>query len=177
MFKSAIRRLLSLDDPPERTALAFAIGVFIAFSPFLGLHTIMAVVIAFLFRFNKVAIFTGTFVNNPFLTLIPIVIASYAVGAFLMGQPLGLPDESRELLLHPRVTDRGYWRTLLVESRSVLVPFALGGTVLSIVFSLLAYPLMLRVLRARRGQTDGAVAEARDENGESHSDEKTNHQA
>lgn len=152
MFKSAIRRLLSLDDPPERTALAFSIGVFIAFSPFLGLHTIMAVAIAFLFRFNKVAIFTGTFVNNPFLTLIPIIIASYAVGAFLLGQPLGLPPESRELLLRPRLTDRGYWRTLFVESRHVLVPFALGGMLLSVVFSLLAYPLTLRLLRARREQ-------------------------
>lgn len=154
MFKSAIRRLLSLDDPPERTALAFSIGVFIAFSPFLGLHTIMAVAVAFLFRFNKVAIFTGTFVNNPFLTLVPIVVASYAVGAFLLGQPLGLPSESRELLLNPHLTDRGYWRALFVESRNVLLPFALGGMLLSIVFSLLAYPLTLRLLRARRGQAN-----------------------
>ena len=44
MFRSTFRRLLALDDPPERTALAFAIGVFIAFSPFLGLHTILATV-------------------------------------------------------------------------------------------------------------------------------------
>ena len=75
MFRATFRRLLALDDPPERTALAFAIGVFIAFSPFLGLHTILATLIAFVFRFNKVAIYTGTFINNPFLTLIPIIIA------------------------------------------------------------------------------------------------------
>ncbi|MFX9081388.1 DUF2062 domain-containing protein, partial [Acinetobacter baumannii] len=46
MCRAALRRLLALDDPPERTALAFSIGVFIAFSPFLGLHTIMATLIA-----------------------------------------------------------------------------------------------------------------------------------
>ena len=86
MFRAAFRRLLAIDDPPERTALAFSIGVFIAFSPFLGLHTIMATAVAFLFRFNKIAIYTGTFINNPFLTLVPIIIASYAVGAFILGR-------------------------------------------------------------------------------------------
>ena len=84
MFRATFRRLLAIDDPPERTALAFSIGVLIAFSPFLGLHTIMATLLAFLFRFNKIAIYTGTFVNNPFLTLVPIILASYAIGAFLL---------------------------------------------------------------------------------------------
>src|SRR6266576_496328 len=61
MFRVTFRRLLALDDPPERTALTFTIGVFIAFSPFLGFHTILATLIAFLFRFNKIAIYSGTF--------------------------------------------------------------------------------------------------------------------
>ena len=86
MFRATIRRLLAIDDPPERTALAFSIGVFIAFSPFLGLHTIMATALAFAFRFNKIAIYAGTFVNNPFLTLVPIILASYAVGRAPDGQ-------------------------------------------------------------------------------------------
>src|SRR5918996_4301469 len=101
MFRGAFRRLLALDDPPERTALAFSIGIFIAFSPFLGLHTIMATVVAFLFRFNKIAIYSGTFINNPFLTLVPIIIASYAIGAFILGRPLRIPEEGIALLKDP----------------------------------------------------------------------------
>src|SRR6266576_6016648 len=101
MFRATIRRLLALDDPPERTALAFSIGVFIAFSPFLGLHTILATLIAFLFRFNKLAVYGGTFINNPFLTLVPIIIASYAIGAFLLGRPLRISPEGLTLLQHP----------------------------------------------------------------------------
>ncbi|MEJ7618470.1 MAG: DUF2062 domain-containing protein [Pyrinomonadaceae bacterium] len=150
MFRATINRLLALDDPPERTALAFSIGVFIAFSPFLGLHTIMATVLAFVFRFNKLAIFSGTFVNNPFLTLVPIILASYAVGAFLLGQPLGLPDAGLELLKDPHITDGAYWRSLFTHGRAVLVPFAIGGMVLSVICSLAAYPLTLRLLRSAR---------------------------
>jgi uncharacterized protein len=149
MLRSALRRLLALDDPPERTALAFSVGVFIAFSPFLGLHTIMATALAFVFRFNKVAIYTGTFINNPFLTLVPIIIASYAVGAFLLGLPLRLPDEGMKLLREPHLFDGSYWRALFSAWSDVLLPFALGGTVLSVVCSLAAYPVTLRILRRK----------------------------
>lgn len=150
MFRAAFRRLLAIDDPPERTALAFSIGVFIAFSPFLGLHTIMATLIAFIFRFNKIAIYTGTFINNPFLTLVPIIIASYAVGAFILGRPLSIPDEGLELLKNPRVFSGEYYQQLFLQSWSIVWPFSVGAMALSVVCSVLAYPLTLRALRAYR---------------------------
>jgi len=150
MFRATFRRLLALDDPPERTALAFSIGVFIAFSPFLGLHTIVATLIAFLFRLNKIAIYTGTFTNNPFFTLVPIIIASYTVGAFVLGRPLRIPPEGIELLRHPRLLSGDYYSQTLVRSWYLVEPFVLGGLVLSVVCSLTAYPLTLWVLRANR---------------------------
>lgn len=150
MFRAAVRRLLAIDDPPERTALAFSIGVCIAFSPFLGLHTILATLLAFLFRLNKVAIYTGTFVNNPFFTLVPIILASYAIGAFLLGRPLSLPEEGMSLLKEPHLLEGDYWRRLFGSGLEVLLPFAIGGGVLSVVCSLVAYPLTLRLLRARK---------------------------
>ena len=110
MFRSTFRRLLALDDPPERTALAFSIGVFIAFSPLLGLHTILATLIAFLFRFNKVAVYTGNFINNPFVTLVPIIISSYAIGAFLLGRPLRIPAGGLALLKEPHLLTGDYYR-------------------------------------------------------------------
>jgi uncharacterized protein len=149
MFRAAFRRLLALDDPPERTALAFSIGVFIAFSPFLGLHTIMATAIAFAFRFNKIAIYTGTFINNPFLTLVPIIVVSYALGALVTGRPLGLPAGGLELLSNPHPFDGSYWRALGSHVWDVLLPFAVGATLLSVVCSLAAYPVTLHLLRAR----------------------------
>ena len=150
MFRAALRRLLAIDDPPERTALAFSIGVFIAFSPFLGLHTILATLLAFLFRFNKVAIYTGTFVNNPFFTLVPIILASYGIGAFIMGRPLSLPAEDLALLKEPHLLTGAYWQHLFQNTWNVLLPFAIGGSVLSVICSLAAYPLTLRLLRARK---------------------------
>jgi uncharacterized protein (DUF2062 family) len=156
--RAAFRRLLAIDDPPERTALAFSIGIFIAFSPFLGLHTIMATLIAFAFRFNKIAIYTGTFINNPILTLVPIIVISYAVGAFILGRPLSIPDEGVALLKEPHLFTRDYYRRLFVQSwNDVVWPFAIGGTVLSVVCSLLAYPLTLWALRKHGLRRNKAV--------------------
>jgi uncharacterized protein (DUF2062 family) len=152
MFRKTFRRLVAIDDPPERTALAFSIGVFIAFSPFLGLHTIMATVVAFLFRFNKVAIYTGTFLNNPFFTLVPIIIGSYAIGAFVLGRPLEIPAEGLELLKNPDLFSSNYYSRLFVQSWHIVWPFTVGASVLSVVCSVLAYPLTLRVLRAYRSR-------------------------
>ena len=152
MFRAAFRRLLAIDDPPERTALAFSIGVFIAFSPFLGLHTVLATLIAFVFRFNKVAIYTGTFLNNPPLTLVPIIVASYAVGAFFLGRPLKIPAEGVELLKNPHPLTGSYYRQIFVQSWYIVWPFSIGGMILSVVCSVLAYPVTLRALRAYRAR-------------------------
>jgi len=156
MLRSTFRRLLTLDDPPERTALAFAIGVFIAFSPFLGLHTIMATLVAFVFRFNKVAVFSGTFINNPFLTLVPIIIASYAVGAFILGRPVQIPAEGVELLKEPQLLTPDYYRKVFREGWQVVWPFSVGGMVLAIVCSLIAYPVTSWLLRTRQHRKNEA---------------------
>jgi uncharacterized protein (DUF2062 family) len=150
MLRSSLRRLLALDDPPERTALAFSVGVLIAFSPLLGLHTILATLVAFLFRFNKVAIYAGTLVNNPLLTLVPIILLSYAVGAVLLGRPVTLPAEGVALLRDPHILTASYWQELWVRFWDLLLPFSLGGTVLSAVCSLAAYPVTLKLLRANQ---------------------------
>jgi hypothetical protein len=150
MLRSSLRRLLALDDPPERTALAFSVGVFIAFSPLLGLHTILATLLAVLFRFNKVAIYAGTFVNNPFLTLVPIILASYALGALVLGRPMALPEQGMALLRDPHLLTGSYWRELWAQFWEVLLPFSIGGTVLSVVCSAAAYPVTLKILRANQ---------------------------
>jgi len=110
----------------------------------------LATLIAFLFRFNKVAIYSGTFINNPFLTLVPIIIASYAVGAFILGRPLRIPAGGVELLRHPHLLTAAYYSKLFRESWDIVWPFTIGGLTLSVVCSLIAYPVTSSLLRARR---------------------------
>ena len=117
----------------------------------------MATAIAFLFRFNKIAIYTGTFINNPFFTLVPIIIVSYAVGAVVLGRPWHIPDEGLKLLKNPQLFSGDYYRRIFIESWNIVWPFSVGATVLSVVCSLVAYPITLSALRAykrRKEATD-----------------------
>jgi uncharacterized protein (DUF2062 family) len=59
--------LLHIADTPERTAAAFALGVFFGFSPFLGLHTLLGILFAFLLNLNRVAVLLGVYSNLPWI--------------------------------------------------------------------------------------------------------------
>jgi uncharacterized protein (DUF2062 family) len=94
---------------------------------------------------------------------VPIILASYAVGALLLGRPLGLPQASMELLRSPHLLTGDWWSQLFKSGGNVLLPFFIGGMVLSVICSSLAYPLTLRFLRAREKQKQ--EAESQNESG------------
>jgi hypothetical protein len=142
MLRSAIRNLLNLNEPPERTALAFAIGVFIGFSPFLGLQTLLAAAVSMICRLNKVATITGSLLNNPW-TLAPIVALAWGLGRLLIGaEPIALPQVGISTLL-----TAAFWQTLASQWRQLL-PFVVGSFALSSIGAAIAYPLMLSLLRS-----------------------------
>ena len=140
-----LQRLLALDDTPERIATAFSIGVFLAFSPLLGLHTILGLAIAFIFRLNRAAVLIGVFVSNPW-TIVPIYTAGAYLGWHLFGSstPPVLPDLRLANLWH-----FGYWRDVLFDEH-ILKTLVLGSTILSFVAAGVSYPLALWVIRGER---------------------------
>lgn len=128
-FRALLRQMLHLQESPQRTALAFALGVFIAFSPAYGLHTAMVVLCTWLFGLNFLALFTGALINNPW-TIIPILGATYWTGALLLGRT-DVPNFDWQDL-----SFSGIYQQVLPYA----APFILGGLVLSVLGALLSYP-------------------------------------
>ena len=64
-----LRALLMLDDTPHHIALGTALGVFIAFTPTVGIQMILVLLLAMLvrpfFRFNNVAGLIAVYITNP----------------------------------------------------------------------------------------------------------------
>jgi len=60
-------RLLHLKGRPEEVAGGMAIGVFIGMTPTVPLHTVLAVLVAYLFGKSKLAAAMGVWVSNPLL--------------------------------------------------------------------------------------------------------------
>jgi uncharacterized protein (DUF2062 family) len=128
--QSLFRQILHLRESPHRTALAFAVGIFIAFSPTYGLHTVMVAFCTWAFGLNFIALFAGAFINNPW-TLVPILGATFWTGALIVGDT-DLPTFNWEDL-----SFAGIYHQVMPYA----LPFFVGGTVLSILGALLAYPL------------------------------------
>lgn len=60
-----VERLRALSGTPISIAAGAATGVMISFTPFVGLHTLLAIVIAWLIRANVLAAAIGTIIGNP----------------------------------------------------------------------------------------------------------------
>lgn len=77
-------RLARLPGTPHSIAAGFAAGAAISFTPFLGLHIIMACCIVYLTRGNYLAAVIGTVVGNPWT--FPLFFAlTGAVGTLIIG--------------------------------------------------------------------------------------------
>ena len=83
-LKKAYERLLKIRDQPREIALGFSLGIFIGISPTMGVQTIIAVFLASLFKWNKIATAAGVWISNP-LSAPFIYSLSYVIGARLIG--------------------------------------------------------------------------------------------
>ena len=138
-LRQRLRHVLHLQETPHRTALAFAIGAFIAFAPHYMFHTASALLCAWAFRLNYVAIMLGSLINNPW-TLIPILAASLYTGLFLLGESSTMSLEWSQLTMD----------NLFEMLSPYLFPFLVGAFALAVISALVAYPLMLWMITRYR---------------------------
>lgn len=162
-MNKVLQSLLHLKDPPKRTAIAFGTGIFIAFSPLLGLHTLMAIAVAFAFRLNRVAVLAGAWIN--FWALIPCYMFGTLMGSLLLGVDSSHLDainwEQAETLVSAAISSMvvGDWNDGFSSLGSVfrmmgalLWPFLIGNTLLGVAVGFAAYVLARRFLEARAAQ-------------------------
>jgi len=151
-LKDLIKQLLHIEDTAERTALAYALGVFLGFSPFLGFHTIGGIAIAFLFRMSRVAVLLGAWTNLPWC-IVPYYTVATWVGMEVTGFQFD-PGEFGEIFrfgLNEGFIRLDFWNRLASQSE-LLLSFGIGSLILGTILSLLAYPLSLRWIKFYRSK-------------------------
>ena len=155
LTKKLIRRwldtLLHVDDTPHRTAAAFALGVFFGFSPFLGLHTLLALALAFLFNLNRVAALLGVYSNLPWIIAPYYAFVTMAVGAPLTRYRLPPGFEGQiAALFEISVLQGEFWRRIVIILRPWLFPYVVGSLIGAMLMAAAAYPLALAFVTSRR---------------------------
>ena len=141
--RDRIRSLFQLNDSPNKLALAFAVGMFIAFSPTIGLHTISCLVFAWMFRLNKLVVFTAAFVNNPW-SMVPLYGFCLWFGIKITGISIGTPNIAWHALTFSNAYD---------ILRPYLWPFVVGTVVVGAVSAVFSYFFIYwAVVRYRRAR-------------------------
>jgi len=148
-LRSRFDRVVGVHEQPERLAAAWALGLTIGFSPLIGLHTVLALLLALIFRLNKMDVFLGTLVVNPWTLPVYFPVAVY-VGKRITGVRvprfvLPRPEE----VLHAAV-----WREHVPWLRSVLLAWGAGAMVLALIAGGVTFVVlrqMIRFHRRRRG--------------------------
>ena len=143
-----LSHLLHTHDTPQRTAVAYAIGVFFGFSPFLGLHTVLGLIVAFTFNLNRVAVLLGVYSNLPWMLPAYYSLATIGGAALLRVEvPPGLLRELTEAL---SAASWGEFKTLAHALTPLLWAYGLGSLIGAVALAVTAYRVSLAMIIAHR---------------------------
>jgi uncharacterized protein len=145
--------LLGREETPERVAAAIGLGVGIGFSPFIGLHLLLALGLAWLFRLNKIDTVLGT-LSGQVPTWTPVFPLGYRLGRAILGYDrYTVPRLNWDAILHSHIT----WIFHPLQTahelfgRHALGPrlasFFVGTTILAAMIGIAAYGFALAILR------------------------------
>jgi uncharacterized protein len=161
-------RVRRLPDSPHRIALGFACGVFTTFTPFFGLHFVLAVALAWAVRSNLIAALIGTGVGNP-LTFPLIAPLALGLGREILGygasgrDPARISDAFsqafaaiRDAVMSLFGNGHADWNLLVPFLRDILWPYFVGGLLPGLAAAALSYwltrPLVAAYQSRRRSR-------------------------
>jgi uncharacterized protein (DUF2062 family) len=156
-FRERLTSVLHLDEEPSRLAMGMAVGVFIGLTPFFFMHTILALLVAFVFRLNKVATVTGAWLNLPWFA--PFLYAfclelgeAILSGDFSVVWRIGeLPGLAAAFLRANPVENAGsFWHLLKRTMFEASIPLFVGTTVTGILLGVVTYFITLEAVREIR---------------------------
>lgn len=148
-IRSRLDRLSTTEGSPRRTAAALALGVFLSFSPFLGLQILIGVAAAFALRLSRIAVLFGLCANLPWIML-PWYALTTAGAAAVIGMPGDVNIRERlAALLSVPVYHPSFWGETSQLITAFFWPFVFGPTLGAGCLALAAYVLSLRVLERR----------------------------
>jgi uncharacterized protein (DUF2062 family) len=130
-----VKRVTRLPGTPHSIAAGLACGTAISFTPFIGLHTLLSVLLSFLVRGNYLAAIIGTLVGNPW-TFPVIWLVTYQAGHYMLGST---PSRAAP---EPELTSRWY------EIRALIWPMTVGGVPLGALAGVAVYCPLVRLIAA-----------------------------
>ena len=157
-FTLAVRRVVMLEDQPERIARGCAAGMFCAYLPMLG-QTFAGMLLALCIRGSPLAAVPWSWITNP-LTTLPIWYGCYRLGAALVPGHLTLTWHGLQAKIE-QLEAMGLMQGLLhgVEVLGgVFMPMLLGSTLIGLATAIPTWWLIRRAVVALQARRAGRAA-------------------
>ena len=152
-------KLLAIRDTPEAIAGGVAIGIFIGFTPLVGLKNVLTILLAWVTRSNIIAAVLAQAAHDVAFFLMPVLYAwEYSFGYWLLSQPHHWPT-SLPKLKWDDVSLRNWLGFLFGVGKPLLV----GGLVFSAPFGPVSYVLTRSLIvrhRRRKQMAEAAKQQA-----------------
>lgn len=134
-IKAHITQFSARGMSPAKIASGIALGNFIGFIPLIGVHTVMAIGLAYILRLNPLFVFLGTQISNP---------VSFPFLLFISA-------EIGNLLLKGGFLEIKFSKDINYLAHYIL-PLIVGSLVLGIIVSALSYFLIKNFLNRRHNR-------------------------
>lgn len=140
-IKSFYEKFISLKGEPRHIALGMAVGVFIGVTPTIPFHTVLIILIGFVYRHNFTSAYLGSWlISNP-LTIPVFYLSQYELGRVLLGMDhitFAMADYS--------------FKTVASLGWQILLPLQAGGIIMAPFFAIPAYYICHRAVVAMRSK-------------------------
>ncbi|MCK4265118.1 DUF2062 domain-containing protein [Candidatus Babeliales bacterium] len=141
MIKDAYNKLITTcknavlkgSESSAKLGLSFALGMYVAFSPFPGFHTLIILSLRWLLGLNLPILFVTASINNPW-TMLPFYGLDYAFGYWFLNDFFNL-NVSWMISLEK----------IFGMGKICLLSFLVGGNVLGIFAALVSYPISKKI--------------------------------
>lgn len=162
-FKRFKDEILLASTPPIKTATSLALGVALAFSPFLGLHIVLAFTCIRIFRLNGVVLLAGLLIHNPW-SMIPIHMLGVMIGDLMLSGGFESMEQFqnfpwKELGL-TTLFSKEFWMENSPTLAVLLKPFLIGHLLMSTVCGIVSYKLARRLLQKKQAKHDKSSHES-----------------
>ncbi len=130
ILQKIYQRFIRIRGNPREIARGFALGLFIGFSPTMGVQIVVAVFLAALFKWNKFTAAIGVQVTNP-VTAPFIYGFTYFIGAKLIGL-------QKPLLL----TESFDWNSIvnmMDQAPKIFLALTIGGVIIGAPAAMIGY--------------------------------------
>lgn len=150
-LRPVLRWILKLRSSPRAIAGGLGVGMFVAFTPTVGIQIILAIIAATICNVNRPAAIAPVWITNP-VTVAPVYTFNYWLGTFIYPGP---PLSEVSKVFHDigrALAGLDFWDlkepvvAMLQMGKEILIPLMIGSLEVSIVLGILTYIISLKLL-------------------------------